>query len=74
MEGLRDNKPLLYSIVASGGAVLALATGIFPDLSNMFEIVYFPPDVSIFITFIYICSGDHTLHKTEQFIARQNRV
>lgn len=47
MEGLRDNKPLLYSVVISGGAVLALAAGIFPDLSNMFEIVYFPPDVSI---------------------------
>lgn len=46
MEGLRDNKPLLYSIVVSGGAVLALAAGVFPDLSNMFEIVYFPPDVS----------------------------
>lgn len=47
MEGLRDNKPLLYSIMISGGAVLALAAGIFPDLSNMFEIVYFPPDVSV---------------------------
>ena len=49
MEGLRDNKPLLYSIMVSGGAVLALALGIFPDLSNMFEIVYFPPDVSILL-------------------------
>ncbi|KAI8427567.1 hypothetical protein MSG28_002072, partial [Choristoneura fumiferana] len=37
-------RPLLYSIVVSGGAVLALAAGILPDLSNMFEIVYFPPD------------------------------
>lgn len=47
MEGLRDNKPLLYSILVSGGTVLALAAGIIPDLSTAFEIVYFPPDVSI---------------------------
>lgn len=46
MEGLRDNKPLLYSVLVSGGAVLALAAGLVPELSNMFEIVYFPPDVS----------------------------
>lgn len=51
MEGLRDNKPLLYSVLVSGGVVLALAAGIFPDLSNMFEIVYFPPDVSRLLTF-----------------------
>ncbi|RVE53320.1 hypothetical protein evm_002153 [Chilo suppressalis] len=54
MEGLRDNKPLLYSIVASGGAVLALAAGIFPDLSNMFEIVYFPPDYRVILVQVLI--------------------
>lgn len=47
MEGLRDNKPLLYSIVLSGGLVFSLATGVMPDLSNMFEIVDFPNDVSL---------------------------
>lgn len=54
MEGLRDNKPLLYSIMISGGAVLALAAGIFPDLSNMFEIVYFPPDYRIILVQVLI--------------------
>lgn len=58
MEGLRDNKPLLYSILVSGGVVLALAAGIFPDLSNMFEIVYFPPDVSRITSFYSIVSND----------------
>ncbi|XP_068620911.1 endoplasmic reticulum transmembrane helix translocase [Battus philenor] len=54
MEGLRDNKPLLYSIVLSGGAVLALAAGLIPDLSNMFEIVYFPPDYRVILVQVLI--------------------
>ncbi|XP_075992029.1 endoplasmic reticulum transmembrane helix translocase [Anticarsia gemmatalis] len=54
MEGLKDNKPLLYSILVSGGAVLALAAGIFPDLSNMFEIVYFPPDYRLILVQVLI--------------------
>ncbi|CAG9784593.1 unnamed protein product [Diatraea saccharalis] len=54
MEGLRDNKPLLYSVLASGGAVLALAAGLFPDLSNTFEIVYFPPDYRVILVQVLI--------------------
>ncbi|XP_063838931.1 endoplasmic reticulum transmembrane helix translocase [Ostrinia nubilalis] len=54
MEGLRDNKPLLYSIVVSGGAVLALAAGVFPDLSNMFEIVDFPLDYRVILVQVLI--------------------
>ncbi|XP_072937344.1 endoplasmic reticulum transmembrane helix translocase [Epargyreus clarus] len=54
MEGLKDNKPLLYSILVSGGAVLALAAGVLPDLSNMFEIVYFPPDYRLILVQVLI--------------------
>ncbi|KAM3962708.1 endoplasmic reticulum transmembrane helix translocase [Aphomia sociella] len=54
MEGLRDNKPLLYSILVSGGAVLALAAGLVPELSNMFEIVYFPPDFRLILVQVLI--------------------
>ncbi|KAI5635407.1 e1-E2 ATPase domain-containing protein [Phthorimaea operculella] len=54
MEGLKDNKPLLYSIMISGGAVLALAAGISPDLCNMFEIVYFPPDYRLIVVQVLI--------------------
>lgn len=46
MESLGENKPLLYSILASAGAILALAMGIVPEIANQFEIVDFPPDVS----------------------------
>lgn len=47
MESLSQNKPLLYSIVISGCTVLALTLGIVPDLAAQFEIIDFPPDVSI---------------------------
>jgi hypothetical protein len=46
MESLTENKALLYSIVGSAGAILALAMGIFPDMAYQFEIVDFPPEVS----------------------------
>lgn len=45
MESLTQNKPLLYSIVLSGGAVLALALGIVPELAAQFEIIEFPAEV-----------------------------
>lgn len=53
MESLRQNKALLNSIVISGGIVVALTLGVFPDLSAQFEIIDFPPDVSGFIEIIY---------------------
>ncbi|CAH2233997.1 jg9900 [Pararge aegeria aegeria] len=54
MEGLKDNKPLLFSILLSGGTVLALATGMVPDLTNAFEIVYFPPDYRVIVVQVLI--------------------
>lgn len=45
MESLRQNKALLYSILGSGGVVLALTLGIVPELATLFEIIDFPPDV-----------------------------
>lgn len=47
MESLRQNKALLYAIVGSGGTVLALALGLIPELAAQFEIIDFPPDVSL---------------------------
>lgn len=46
MESLKQNKALLYSILGSGGTVLALTLGIIPELATQFEIIDFPPDVS----------------------------
>lgn len=46
MESLSENKALLYSIICSAGAILALAMGIIPDIAQQFEIVEFPSEVS----------------------------
>lgn len=46
MEGLVENKLLLYSLLSSTGAIFALALGIIPDIALQFEIVDFPSDVS----------------------------
>jgi hypothetical protein len=54
MESLTENKALLYSVVGSAGAILALAMGIFPDMAYQFEIVDFTAEVSCFHT---ICSS-----------------
>ena len=52
MESLQENRALLYSLLGSGSVVFALALGIFPDFAHQFEIVDFPPEVSISKFFI----------------------
>jgi type II secretory pathway component PulF len=49
MESLTENRALLYSLLGSGGAVLALAMGLVPDFASQFEIVDFPPEVTEFL-------------------------
>lgn len=49
MESLKENKPLLYSILFSAGAVVVLAARLMPELSDQFQIVPFEPDVIYFI-------------------------
>ncbi|XP_064115306.1 endoplasmic reticulum transmembrane helix translocase-like [Macrobrachium nipponense] len=44
MESLSENKALLYSLLCSGGVVMALALGIIPEFAQQFEIVDFPPE------------------------------
>lgn len=47
MESLRENRLLMYSILASSGVVLCLALNLIPDLQSAFQIIDFPDDVSI---------------------------
>uniref|UniRef100_A0A1I8ELJ2 Cation-transporting ATPase n=3 Tax=Wuchereria bancrofti TaxID=6293 RepID=A0A1I8ELJ2_WUCBA len=42
MESLLENKPMLYSLLFSGSAVFALASGISPELTEKFELVELP--------------------------------
>jgi len=46
MESLLENKPLLYSLLASSFFLLNLVTGITPELNEYFEIVIFQNEVS----------------------------
>lgn len=42
MSSLFENKPLLYSVLSSGLAILALASNTIPEFSAKFEIVPLP--------------------------------
>lgn len=48
MESLRENRLLMYSILASSGVVLCLALNLIPDIQSAFQIIDFPDDVSLF--------------------------
>lgn len=52
MESLRENRLLMYSILASSSVVLCLALNLVPDLQSAFQIIDFPNDVSIILSFI----------------------
>ena len=45
MASLRENKPLLYSLVISASVVFVLASGIVPELSEWLEIAPFSDEV-----------------------------
>lgn len=45
MESLRENKPLLWSIVLSGLAIVGLLTGSSPEFSEQFGLVEIPTEV-----------------------------
>lgn len=49
MESLKENKPLLYSIIFSAGAVFVLAGRLMPEFSDQFQIVEFSDEVIFLI-------------------------
>lgn len=46
MESLKENRPLLYSILFSAAAVFVLAGRLMPELSDQFQIVHFEDEVN----------------------------
>lgn len=46
MESLWENKPLLWSIILSGLAIVALLTGSSPEFNEQFGLVDIPSEVS----------------------------
>lgn len=45
MESLKDNKPLLYSLMFSVLAISSLTLGLVPDVADQFSIIEFPAEV-----------------------------
>ncbi|CAG9797201.1 unnamed protein product [Chironomus riparius] len=54
MESLRENRLLMYSILASSGVVACLALNLVPDLQSAFQIVDFPPDFRNILVFVLL--------------------
>ena len=54
MESLRENKALLYSLSGTGAFIFILAIGWIPELSEQFGIIDFPPEVTIWINFVFL--------------------
>jgi len=54
MESLRENKPLLWSVIGSIFAIIALVTGFLPDLATQFAIVEFPMEVRFQTVYCFI--------------------
>lgn len=45
MENLRENKLLMYAIMASSSVVVLLTLGLSSELNSTFQIIYFPEEV-----------------------------
>lgn len=54
MESLRENRLLLYSILASVGIVVCLTLGIPSDILTTFEIIEFPDDFRKILIFVLL--------------------
>ena len=49
MASLTENRPLLYSLAASASVIAVLASGLFPEVSEWFEVTVFPDDVRAYL-------------------------
>ncbi|XP_033096943.1 manganese-transporting ATPase 13A1-like [Anneissia japonica] len=76
MESLRENKPLLFSIIFSAVGIISLVSGMVPDLSHQFEIIDFPEDFRLIL--IKVLAADmlaaFLIDRTLQFILGGGRL
>lgn len=70
MESLRENRLLMYSILASSGVVLCLALNLIPDLQSAFQIIDFPNDVSLRFELL-IC---HDLKSLPSYLSNNHKI
>ncbi|KAK7094549.1 endoplasmic reticulum transmembrane helix translocase-like [Littorina saxatilis] len=70
MESLRENKPLLYSLMFSCCGIITLASGIIPDISQQFQIIELPSEFRN--TVLLVVCGDilaaFLVDRTYQFL------
>ncbi|KAJ6652981.1 hypothetical protein lerEdw1_010250 [Lerista edwardsae] len=56
MESLRENKPLLWSIILSGLAIVVLLTGSSPEFNEQFGLVEIPTEFKLVITQVLLAN------------------
>ncbi|GAB1606814.1 manganese-transporting ATPase 13A1 [Argonauta hians] len=76
MEGLKDNKPLLYSLLVSGSTVLLLASGLFPQMLDMFQLVELPTDFcqTLVVVIILDMAGSFLIDKVCHYFFGKGKV
>ncbi|XP_065830275.1 endoplasmic reticulum transmembrane helix translocase-like isoform X2 [Oscarella lobularis] len=76
MASLRENKVLLYAIVASYLWIVLLASGVAPDLASQFEIVEFPPEFQKKLVLILglDCIATLVIDRTCQFLFGRSKL
>ncbi|XP_071948299.1 endoplasmic reticulum transmembrane helix translocase-like [Antedon mediterranea] len=76
MESLRENKPLLFSIIFSSVGIIGLVSGLVPDLSHQFEIIDFPEEFRLIL--IQVLAADMlaalVIDRTLQFLLGGGRL
>ncbi|KAL4219329.1 hypothetical protein ACF0H5_021909 [Mactra antiquata] len=76
MESLRNNKPMLYSVSISGGAIIALASGFIPEATEYFELVHLPDDFRNIVLGVVIADvmGAFIIDRFLQLVCGDGRV
>jgi len=59
MESLIANKPLLYSLFVSASAVVALGSGLLPEVMTQFQLVEFDTEVRVMHAHTHTLTHSH---------------
>lgn len=69
MESLKDNKPLLYSLMFSVLAISSLTLGLVPDVADQFSIIEFPAEFRMLLLKVLVvdCAAAFVIDRFLQF-------
>ncbi|KAH3794144.1 endoplasmic reticulum transmembrane helix translocase-like [Dreissena polymorpha] len=76
MESLINNRPMLYSISISGGAIIAMASGLLPEANEYFELVQLPTEFRNTVMAVVIADivGAFVIDRTLQLLCGTGKV